>query len=766
MKKIICCICLISMLLGMICLPIHAAIIQETMEEKELIGGVVYRHIQRLENSGWQDIYTVQADLKAPGVKLEVLKSNQGESYMETVSKLAADSGAVAALNADFFAAKRGESGRGSAVGVEIRDGELKSSASVAESMNTLYQVSGNERFYVDAFQFHITLHAANGKSDQIKLVNKYDDLTGIVMYTDDWADTSVGSEGGIIEVAVDKDGKVTEKVTESAPINIPEGGFVLSAHMSYNTFLLDHVQVGDTVSVDITSTPNIRSVESAVGGGAVLVKEGKIPSGYSHNVSGRNPRSAVGLDKSGTVITLVAVDGRRSNAKGMTQNELGQLMIDLGCYTALNFDGGGSTAMVVEQQVVNTPSDGSQRKVTNALGVVTQMQKNAPVTGVELLCADSVFAGTSLSLDVVGKNKYHKEATINKKTAVFKADSGRIEGNLFYPEKAGQVNITVSYGKWKDEKEIFVYENPREIHFAHEKINIKSGETYYPVLMGTDKDGNAAEISLRDVSVSASKDSVTISNGAIFGKHEGSAIITASFGNVTAHMAVMVDGAAEISVPENQTVPDTQNVEKPLYAEGAYRFAVFGNTRESTTLFDRFLMNRALYSMRSESKFQVFLGANIYEDEIKRVSSDYIVAKQYNCFSDGISTFITLPNVSGEIYQGDTSVWSSFIHDTEHAGQNLFIFLDRNFISNRTVEKQAFESAVNRAADSGKNVYVFGGGFVNKNTVSSKVRYVNTAGIFPSIALEGTSPSYIKYVLVTVNGTDVTFAYMPVIGE
>ena len=56
--------------------------------------------------------------------------------------------------------------------------------------------------------------------------------------------------------------------------------------------------------------------------------------------------------------------------------------------------------------------------------------------------------------------------------------------------------------------------------------------------------------------------------------------------------------------------------------------------------------------------------------------------------------------------------------------------------------------------------MYVFGGGFVNKNTVEENVRYINTAGVFPSISLEGTSVSYVKYVLVTVNGTDVTYEY------
>ena len=77
-----------------------------------------------------------------------------------------------------------------------------------------------------------------------------------------------------------------------------------------------------------------------------------------------------------------------------------------------------------------------------------------------------------------------------------------------------------------------------------------------------------------------------------------------------------------------------------------------------------------------------------------------------------------------------------------------------------------AFKNIVETAAKSGKNVYVFGGGFINKNTIENGVRYINTAGIFPSISLNGTSVSYIKYVLVTVNGNDITYEYKSVFGE
>lgn len=84
-----------------------------------------------------------------------------------------------------------------------------------------------------------------------------------------------------------------------------------------------------------------------------------------------RNPRTSVGLSKDGRTLYMVVVDGRSSASAGMTCQELGTLMKGLGAWNALNFDGGGSSAMYVEGAgVVNTPSDGAERVVGNHLAL------------------------------------------------------------------------------------------------------------------------------------------------------------------------------------------------------------------------------------------------------------------------------------------------------------------------------------------------------------------------------------------------------------
>ena len=78
-----------------------------------------------------------------------------------------------------------------------------------------------------------------------------------------------------------------------------------------------------------------------------------------------------IGVDRQG-FIWLVAVDGRRpDHSLGMTFAELERLSDRLDLTDALNLDGGGSTTMVVNGQVVNRPSDPTgPRAVSDALVV------------------------------------------------------------------------------------------------------------------------------------------------------------------------------------------------------------------------------------------------------------------------------------------------------------------------------------------------------------------------------------------------------------
>jgi exopolysaccharide biosynthesis protein len=82
-------------------------------------------------------------------------------------------------------------------------------------------------------------------------------------------------------------------------------------------------------------------------------------------------PRTALGIDRYGRYI-LAVVDGRQKfHSTGLTLTEMAHTMRKLGAVNALNLDGGGSSVLAVRNRIVNKPSDGSERSVSNALLVM-----------------------------------------------------------------------------------------------------------------------------------------------------------------------------------------------------------------------------------------------------------------------------------------------------------------------------------------------------------------------------------------------------------
>ncbi len=117
--------------------------------------------------------------------------------------------------------------------------------------------------------------------------------------------------------------------------------------------------------------------LDAAVSGWPMLVKSCKpIPStklpGSDKFTRSPHPRTAVGLSKDGKRLFLVVSEGRQTKVPGLTLGQLAYFMANtLKVCTAINLDGGGSSAMWVAGCVVNEVSDGRERSVANHIGIV-----------------------------------------------------------------------------------------------------------------------------------------------------------------------------------------------------------------------------------------------------------------------------------------------------------------------------------------------------------------------------------------------------------
>lgn len=167
---------------------------------------------------------------------------------------------------------------------------------------------------------------------------------------------------------------------------------FVSNCALTIDDNVPDIVKVKDNYAAARLSNKNVGCA------GPLLVYEGKIQEYPEDNTAEflktTHPRTAIGISKDQKTVVQVAVDGRWTSSNtaqraiGMPTPLLSKLMLGLGCYKAMNFDGGGGTAMWIygegDKGVVNHPCDGlvwdepqaHLRKCGNAVYIKSDLKK------------------------------------------------------------------------------------------------------------------------------------------------------------------------------------------------------------------------------------------------------------------------------------------------------------------------------------------------------------------------------------------------------
>jgi hypothetical protein len=222
--------------------------------------------------------------------------------------------------------------------------------------------------------------------------VNQPPGANGVALYTPQWGPTTPPQPGSLEAViqpfppAV-PNGELVGNVTihsQGGNSGIPADGAVLVARGTAVQRLLAEAPVGTPVAIRLQITPDWTDVQHAVGGGPVLVRDGKPVFRhfelFTPSQLARNPRTAMGQLADGRVL-LVVVDGRQAGySAGMTNFELAQAMVRLGAVTAMGLDGGGSSTLAFDGTLLNRPSDpGGEREVSEGLFVLYEGAYAAP---------------------------------------------------------------------------------------------------------------------------------------------------------------------------------------------------------------------------------------------------------------------------------------------------------------------------------------------------------------------------------------------------
>lgn len=331
----------------------------EQQNSNPIGGGLTLTRIRRGTQHGPVQMFAVRVDPRE-GWRIRVTPAHYGVLVRGRPSTIASRHRAVLAVNGGFFAFD------GAAVGAVLVDGEWirlpwKGRTAIG------FQEDGTAR--IGNMQAFARIDFSGGLQLPIRDLNGWPDKNRVSALTLRFS-PHYRLKPDQIALVVRK-GKVVSK-PGSGLVYIPADGFILVADGGAKQWL-NKVQRGENAKMEVES-PGWEGFVSALGGGPRLLNNSQLEitalrEAFRSDVrNGLGPRTALGIDSEGRYIILI-VDGRQSYySSGLTLTELANTMQQLGAVDAMNLDGGGSTAMAVMGRVVNRPSDGHERRVSNVL--------------------------------------------------------------------------------------------------------------------------------------------------------------------------------------------------------------------------------------------------------------------------------------------------------------------------------------------------------------------------------------------------------------
>lgn len=320
----------------------------------------------------------------------------------------------------------------------------------------------------------------------------------------------------------------------------IPADGIVISCGDDYHNDFIDGLADGDVVKLKIilalpafeNTKPDITEV---IGGDVRILNQGTVTTQairWINTPSAQYPRSLVGYSQDRNKLVMAAVDGGRTTSSGLSYYESADLMAALGCYDALDFDGGGSTVMWTSHAgIVNSPRDGSERAVGNALFFAINAPADAAVASIRF--ADPAVAlplHASYRPVIYGYNQYGQLVDTDVKDFTLSAPEGMaeiIDGKVI-PLTGQMFALTASKGAMSASIAVSV-DDAAQVVLQNDAFLVDKVRTATPHLYAM-VNGRAVDVANEALSWSSDNtDIATVDpvSGTIKGLAEGSAVIS-----------------------------------------------------------------------------------------------------------------------------------------------------------------------------------------------------------------------------------------------
>ncbi|MGC5629886.1 phosphodiester glycosidase family protein, partial [Georgenia sp. Z1344] len=539
----------------------------------QIAPGAVLTEFTRMESAGWLQGAVLDIDLTNPAISLDYMDSGE-VAGTSTISDMIDEADAVAGINGSGF--DIGNSGSSNGIGVDPESG-IVTSPNPGDNAALVIDSQGLG-LITEVFMEGVAAAPDAGWELPLTGVNASEwDTSGVGVFTDRWGTyaraNSLPDRANAVEVWIGRDSRVTQVAGPVGEGEIPADARIVVAPAGELADQLSTLAVGDRLQTTYSVRSDADEVVLALGGhggrNAILLQGGVLHDASDESLA---PRTAVGLDEAGEHLYMVVIDGRQDISRGMSLDETGEFMQQIGSYNALNLDGGGSTQMnatdpgETDDEIVNSPSDGEEREDANGIGVIV-----GPSSGivhnysvrpeVRIANAHRVFPGLHRQMVALGYDEVMRavgtpaESWVSSDEVVATVDTD----GLLTAGATGTTTVSAS-----TENEVGTATGEADVEVLGELVRLEASPNVLSLpdpgastpftLYGYDAEGFIAPIDAADVTIEGADGVVelTPATASTFDisalVDSGSATLTLSVGDVEADLSVMV-GLEELEI-------------------------------------------------------------------------------------------------------------------------------------------------------------------------------------------------------------------------
>lgn len=749
-----------------------AQTVYENKTQETITRGVTYEKNSRMTTDGIQDIYVLTIDLTESTLELKEVESKTEYGLKETVQKMLTDNGAIAGVNSDFF----GMAGSYSAgFGPVVRDGELVSAGTSINQDKNQYGTyvkdkNGNSIFTY----FKTTVKFSNSaKTIDLASINKVTSMVFPILFDRQAATSTADLDkrfDNLVKFVV-QNNTITYVSQKGETVEVPENGYLIVMSGDYYTNAASVFKVGDPVTLQVSSTIDFDQIDTAFGGGGLLLLDGQEAPATDIVAAGRQPRTAFGVSQDGTKAIMMVVDGR-GDSIGATHSEMAALMKEYGAYEALHLDGGGSSTMVVQTvddaapQLQNTPSDGAQRKVIASVGVF----QTAPKGEIKEIGITTVNQhtqpGKTAEFTVYGLDEYKNRIYIAPEDVTFEVVGveGTWDGYLFQPTTTGEYSVVATYGDGLTAVANATCYPTARLKATYPDVSIKNvGGTTNIYVTAYDTEGFGRAVT-NDVTYTVANPAIGTMNGNTFtAKAKGSTYVKCSWAGQDTYVTITVGGASKVTAPASTSAADPLQQTVTKQNDGAFYLNITGELKYTGTgKVDATTYNAQRSRVRSaaDSGADVTVYGGPCDITTPTVQDSLTWNGSYRFMNrDGAS--VVLLAASQGIRKTDPSQYGRFTQDIAAAGNDTIIFVTDKTPSDypSAAEADYFRAILNKYVEDGKTVFVVScSGNAYWASTKDGVRYINLPDLWRA---DGTANSNVYMLKFRIADDGVT--YQPV---